>query len=124
MLALAFKPTSSQHRELRFEDVASGLTLLGMFGLADPPRGEAVDAVRRCRDAGIRVKMITGDHAGTAKAIARSVGLANPDSVKTGRDLDQLDDGALVEIAAEADVYAEPARSTSCGWCRRCRQAV
>ena len=75
VLALAFKPTISQHRELRFDDVASGLTLLEMFGLADPPRGEAVDAVRRCQDAGIRVKMITGDHAGTAAAIARSVGI-------------------------------------------------
>jgi magnesium-transporting ATPase (P-type) len=106
VLALAFKPTTSQRRELRFDDVASGLTLLGMFGLADPPRSEAIDAVRRCQDAGIRVKMITGDHAGTAKAIARSVGLANPDSVMTGRDLDNLDDEALVATAAEADVYA------------------
>jgi magnesium-transporting ATPase (P-type) len=106
VLALAFKPTISQHRELRFDDVASGLTLLGMFGLADPPRGEAVDSVQRCQDAGIRVKMITGDHARTAAAIARSVGLANPDAVITGRDLDQLDDDALVKIGAEADVYA------------------
>ncbi len=106
VLALACKPTSSQHRELRFEDVASGLTLLGMFGLADPPRGEAVEAVRRCRDAGIRVKMITGDHAGTATAIARSVGLSNPDAVMTGRDLDQLDDDSLIRVGAEANVYA------------------
>ena len=106
VLALAFKPTVSQHRELRFDDVASGLTLLEMFGLADPPRGEAVDAVRRCQDAGIRVKMITGDHAGTAAAIARSIHLANPEPVLTGADLDQLDDQALVERAAEADVYA------------------
>ena len=106
VLALAFKPTSSQHRELLFDDVASGLTLLGMFGLADPPRGEAVDAVRRCRDAGIRVKMITGDYAGTATAIARSVGLSNPDAVLTGRDLDQLDDDSLIRVGAEANVYA------------------
>ena len=106
VLALASKSATAQHRELRFDDVKFGLTLLGMFGLADPPRGEAVDAVRRCQDAGIRVKMITGDHAGTAAAIARLVGLANPNSVKTGRDLDHVDDQALVHIAAEADVYA------------------
>jgi magnesium-transporting ATPase (P-type) len=88
VLALAYKTTTAQHRELRFDDVASGLTLLGMFGLADPPRREAVDAIARCHDAGIRVKMITGDHAGTAAAIARSVGLTDPDVVMTGRDLD------------------------------------
>ena len=106
VLAQASKSTISQHRELRFDDVASGLTLLGLFGLADPPRGEAVDAVARCQKAGIRVKMITGDHAGTAAAIARAIRLANPDAVMTGADLDQLDDAALAERAADVDVYA------------------
>jgi magnesium-transporting ATPase (P-type) len=106
VLALAFKPAISQHRELRFDDVASGLTLLGMFGLADPPRGEAIDSVQRCHDAGIAVKMITGDHAGTAAAIARSVGLTDPDLVMTGRDLDQLDDRALAARAVDSNVYA------------------
>jgi magnesium-transporting ATPase (P-type) len=106
VLALACKPTIAQHRELRFGDVNSELTLLGMFGLADPPRGEAVSAVRRCQDAGIRVKMITGDHAGTAAAIARLIHLANPEPVLTGVDLDHLSAEALIEIAADTDVYA------------------
>ena len=60
----------------------------------------------RCQKAGIRVKMITGDHAGTAVAIARAIRLANPDAVMTGADLDQLDDAALAERAADVDVYA------------------
>ena len=57
-------------------DLDDGLTLLGLVGLADPPREEAIAAVARCRAAGIRVKMITGDHAGTARAIAERLGLA------------------------------------------------
>ena len=60
----------------------------------------------RCQKAGIRVKMITGDHAGTAAAIARAIRLANPDAVMTGADLDHLDDAALAERAADVDVYA------------------
>jgi len=106
VLALAWKWTEPRHRELRFDDVASGLTLLGLFGLADPPRGEAVDSVARCQAAGIRVKMITGDHAGTAVAIAHAIRLADPRAVLTGAELDRLDEDALAERAAEVDVYA------------------
>ena len=55
------------------------LVLLGLCGMIDPPRPEAIRAVRRCQEAGIRVKMITGDHAVTARAIAREVGLMATD---------------------------------------------
>jgi P-type E1-E2 ATPase len=72
-----------------------GLTFLGLVGLIDPPRPEAIAAVAECRAAGIRVKMITGDHAGTAAAIAAQIGLQNPDRVLTGADLDKLDDAQL-----------------------------
>lgn len=64
-----------------------GLTLVGLVGLADPPRDAAVAAVRECRRAGIRVVMVTGDQPITARAIARAVGLAHPDDVVTGADL-------------------------------------
>jgi magnesium-transporting ATPase (P-type) len=106
LLALATKQTIARHRELRFDDLDTGLTLLGLFGLADPPRSEAIGAIRRCQDAGIRVKMITGDHAGTARAIASAIGLVNPATVLTGDDLDTLDDRALAERAVDVDVYA------------------
>ncbi len=83
-----------------------GLTFLGLVGLIDPPRPEAIAAVAECHGAGIRVKMITGDHAGTAAAIAAQIGLENPQRVLTGHDLDRLDDAQLALEAASVDVFA------------------
>ncbi|MBB1492790.1 cation-transporting P-type ATPase [Paracoccus sp. MC1854] len=83
-----------------------GLTFLGLVGLIDPPRPEAIAAVAECRAAGIRVKMITGDHAGTAAAIAAQIGLENPHRVLTGQDLDKLDDAQLALEVMGVDVFA------------------
>ncbi|MCC7273119.1 MAG: cation-transporting P-type ATPase [Alphaproteobacteria bacterium] len=83
-----------------------GLTFLGLVGLIDPPRPEAIAAVAECRAAGIRVKMITGDHAGTAAAIAAQIGLTNPHRVLTGADLDKLDDAQLALEVADVDIFA------------------
>ncbi|WP_439546089.1 HAD-IC family P-type ATPase [Sandarakinorhabdus sp.] len=83
-----------------------GLDFLGLVGLIDPPRPEAIAAVAECRAAGIRVKMITGDHAGTAAAIAAQIGLAAPDRVLTGADLDRLDDAQLAVEVLSVDVFA------------------
>ncbi len=105
VLALAVRPVPVSHRELRFADVERGLILLGLFGLADPPRGDAVGAVQRCRDAGIRVKMITGDHAGTATAIARAFHLRGADTVLTGADIEALDDAELARRVTDVDVF-------------------
>ncbi|MBS1191960.1 MAG: ATPase, type [Rhodocyclaceae bacterium] len=82
-----------------------GLTLLGLVGMMDPPRRQAIAAVRACQAAGIRVKMITGDHALTALAIARQIGIP-AERALTGRELASLDDQALKEAAAEVDVFA------------------
>ena len=106
VLAIAVKPTGGDHRELIFGDVDGGLTLLGLIGLIDPPRDEAVAAVAECQSAGIRVKMITGDHGGTARAIAGQLGLANYDDVLTGADLDGLNDNELQRRAPDVDVFA------------------
>ncbi len=106
VLAIAVKPAEAHRLELDFADVDSDLTLLGLLGLMDPPREEAISAVRACREAGIRVKMITGDHAATARAIARRVGLTHPDEALTGRELDGLDDTALQQRVTAVDVYA------------------
>jgi magnesium-transporting ATPase (P-type) len=77
VLALAMKAVDHDQRELKFADMEGGFTLLGMVGISDPPRDEAIAAVRDCRAAGIRVKMITGDHADTARAIAAQLGIGN-----------------------------------------------
>jgi calcium-translocating P-type ATPase len=84
----------------------SGLTFLGLVGLIDPPRPEAISAVAECRAAGIRVKMITGDHAGTAAAIGEQIGLANPKRVLTGADLDKLDNAQLALEVVDVDIFA------------------
>jgi len=106
VLAVACKPGTADHRDLHFDDVERGFTLLGLFGLIDPPREEAMAAVAECRSAGIRVKMITGDHGATARAIARQLQLANCDEVLTGRDLDSLSQAELAARAPQVDVFA------------------
>ena len=83
-----------------------GLSFLGLVGLIDPPRPEAIEAVAECRAAGIGVKMITGDHAGTARAIAAQVGLEHTDKVLTGADLEEMDDARLAQVVEEVDVFA------------------
>ncbi len=107
LLAFAVKPVRPQHTVLEQSDVeGQSLILLGMVGLIDPPRPEAVVAVAECHSAGIRVKMITGDHAGTARAIGRTIGLQNPLKVLTGIDLDGMDEGALAAAVLETDIFA------------------
>jgi magnesium-transporting ATPase (P-type) len=105
VLALAMKAVESGQRELNFADMEGGFTLLGMVGISDPPREEAIAAVRDCRAAGIRVKMITGDHADTARAIAAQLGIIS-DRALTGGELDALDDEALRRAVREVDVFA------------------
>ncbi len=102
--------TSFGHR-----DVAGGLCFLGLQGMIDPPRPEAVRAVQACQSAGIRVKMITGDHAGTAAAIAGQIGLDgaatadDANDVITGKKLAELTDTELIEVAQTKAVFARVA---------------
>jgi len=106
VLAIAVKPTSNEHTELRFSDVENDLIMLGMFGLIDPPREEAIEAVQVCKKAGIRVKMITGDHGATARAIARQLKLVNTEDVLTGQELEQMSEDELQQRVQDVDVYA------------------
>lgn len=93
-------------RPLSADDLEHGLVFLGLTGFIDPPREEAVHAVAECRSAGIAVKMITGDHAVTAAAIARELKLSDSVEVVTGGDLDGTDDAALPALAARTAVFA------------------
>lgn len=106
LLAIAVKPVHNSHVELSFADVEDELTMLGMFGLIDPPREEAIEAVQRCAKAGIRVKMITGDHAATARAISEQLKLSNSTDVLTGLDLELMSEEELRRRVADVDVYA------------------
>lgn len=105
VLALAMKAVDHGQRELTFADMEGGYTLLGMVGISDPPRKEAITAVRDCKTAGIRVMMITGDHADTARAIAAQLGIKN-DRVLTGAELDALDAVGLRHAVREVEVFA------------------
>jgi magnesium-transporting ATPase (P-type) len=105
VLALAMKIADREQRELSSADMQGGYTLLGLVGISDPPRDEAIAAVRSCRAAGIRVKMITGDHADTARAIAAQIGIGSG-LVMTGAELDALDEQALRQVVREVDVFA------------------
>jgi calcium-translocating P-type ATPase len=104
VLALAERPQAEDRIDAA--TLNHGLIFLGLVGLIDPPRPEAIAAVAECRAAGIRVKMITGDHAGTAAAIAAQIGLVNPHRVLTGADLDTLDDAQLALEVADVDIFA------------------
>ena len=106
VIALAARDVPPGHATLQASDIETGLTMIGLVGLIDPPRAEAVDAVAECRAAGIKVKMITGDHAATARAIATLIGLENCDRVLTGADLDVMDDTALADAAVKTDIFA------------------
>ena len=106
VLAIALKPVIYEQMELTFSDVENNLIILGMFGLIDPPREEAIEAVQVCNKAGIRVKMITGDHGVTALAIAQQLKLVNTDDVLTGEELELMAEEELRQRVKDVDVYA------------------
>lgn len=115
VLAFARRHVGDGHGELEHEHVKEGLTFLGLQGMMDPPRREAIDAVRRCHQAGIAVKMITGDHAGTAVAVAGQLGLrgaVGPDGrleAINGEALERMDDARLPEVVEGTAVFARVA---------------
>ncbi len=106
VLALAARSATADHRTLQLDDVDDGLVLLGLFGLADPPREEAIQAIARCHEAGIRVKMVTGDHLATASAIGRIVGVVDGGDSMTGREIETLGGTELAERADRVNVFA------------------
>lgn len=99
---------SGGEAHLDHDDVADGLVLLGLTGIVDPPRPEAIEAIATCHRAGIAVSMITGDHAGTARAIALEMGIIDsPDApVMTGSELEAMPQSRLEKLAPDVHVYA------------------
>lgn len=107
VLAAARRPAPEGATTVATDDVAEGLELCGLVGIVDPPRPEAIEAIAQCRQAGIAVTMITGDHAGTALAIAQEMGIAAPGAaVLTGADLEELTTTELRKVVRDVNVYA------------------
>jgi len=107
VLAVAMRAWRERPNTLDSDIIESGLTLLGLVGLLDPPRSEAIAAVKECKSAGITPVMITGDHPATARAIARRTGIGDGETgVLTGTELAALDDDALAARIARIRVYA------------------
>jgi Ca2+-transporting ATPase len=107
VLAMAYKEAPDDLSELTHQHVENNLIFSGMQGMIDPPRPEAIEAVRGCREAGIRVAMITGDHAVTASVIGEMFGIARQRSeVLTGRELETMSDDDLFGRVKDVSVYA------------------
>ena len=105
LLAVALRQAGDK-REIESADVESDLVLLGLFGLMDPPREEAIDAVAECHSAGIDVKMITGDHAVTASSIATRLGIGEDQEPVIGKDLENKSEDEIEEVVGSHDVFA------------------
>ncbi|HDQ41123.1 MAG TPA: cation-transporting P-type ATPase [Desulfonatronum sp.] len=106
VLAAAWRNWPEKPRGIDLDDVEKDMIFAGLVGIVDPPRPEAIAAIKTCRQAGIRVKMITGDHAGTALAIGLEMGIGDGQNVVTGDELEAADDEKLQQLAVEHDIFA------------------
>jgi P-type Ca2+ transporter type 2C len=107
VLAMAYKEVPPEIEELDHTLLETGLIFAGLQGMMDPPRPEVIGAIEGCRKAGIRVVMITGDHAVTARTIARKLGIGGKDpGVLTGRELETMSDDDLFQRVRGVSVYA------------------
>ncbi|MDQ1272154.1 MAG: P-type Ca2+ transporter type, partial [Planctomycetota bacterium] len=107
VLAFAYKEASHDGEELTHHNVESGMIFAGLQGMIDPPRPEVVDAIKGCKQAGIRTIMITGDHAVTAVSIAKKLGLGGADpEVIPGKELETMSDEELFHKVKDVSVYA------------------
>ncbi|PLR41250.1 carbonate dehydratase [Chimaeribacter californicus] len=106
MLAAASKPATPDAAPLDHAALHQGMIFLGIAGMMDPPRPEAIEAIATCRQAGIRVKMITGDHPDTAMAIGAMLGIGDGSAAITGAELEHMGDDALAGAAQQYDIFA------------------
>lgn len=106
LLAFACKRSGPTGERLGMEDVQQGYSMLALVGIIDPPREEAIQAIAECHQAGIRVKMITGDHAETARAIGALLAIGTGRPVITGAELALMDDAELRRVVQDVDIFA------------------
>lgn len=106
IIGAAYKIVPKNTIEVTHADVNEGIVLLGVAGIIDPPREEAIEAIAQCKAAGITVKMITGDHVETAKAIGLELGIGDGSKALQGKDLDSMSDEEFRTAVMEYDVFA------------------
>ena len=106
IIGAAYKIVDKSVKTISHEDIRDGIVLLGLAGIIDPPRDEAIEAVRKCKEAGTTVKMITGDHIDTARTIARQLGIGNGEDALQGKDLEEMSDEQMQEAVMKYDVFA------------------
>jgi len=106
IIGAAYKVVDKNTTKIEHEDIHDGIVFLGLAGIIDPPREEAVEAISQCTKAGIRVKMITGDHIETAKTIGKEMGILNSEKALQGKDLENMSDKELEVVAQEYNIFA------------------
>ena len=106
VLGAAFCKVEKDRNHFDHEDLQEGLIFAGLIGIMDPPRPEAINAIRECKEAGIRVKMITGDHMATAQAIGKAMGIGDEGKAISGAELEDLSVEELKRVVLEYDIFA------------------
>lgn len=106
LLGVAYCKAKDDRSELDKENLEQNKVFLGITGIIDPPRDEAIEAIKECKEAGVTVKMITGDHVITAKAIGKEIGIGDGEKALTGKELEEMSDEKMMEVVDEYDVYA------------------
>jgi sodium/potassium-transporting ATPase subunit alpha len=105
VLAFAYREVKGDEEVVIMEDAERDMVFLGLIGLEDPPRPEAAEAIRKCREAGIRIMMITGDGSRTALAIAKEIGLVNGEpTIVEGSDFLRMSDNELRDVLSKEEV--------------------
>ena len=106
IIGAAYKIVDKTVKSITHDDIQSGIVLLGLAGIIDPPREEVIDSVRQCKEAGITVKMITGDHIDTARTIANQLGIGDGVKALQGIDLENMTDEEMEKAVMRCDVFA------------------
>jgi len=106
IIGAAYKIVDKSVKTISHSDIENGIVFLGLAGIIDPPREEAILAISKCKEAGITVKMITGDHADTARTIAKELGIGDGTKALQGKDLEQMTDEEMEKAVIENDVFA------------------
>jgi len=105
-IGAAYKVVDKSITSIDHSDIHNGIVFLGLAGIIDPPREEVIEAIQKCKGAGITVKMITGDHVDTARTIARELGIGDGTKALQGKDLEKMTDKEMEEAVMTCDVFA------------------